>query len=70
MPFQIQLAPLHPANDTDAHGHQLRLGVEGLDMQHILMSLSKDPEGRRWVAPQVGLALFTFFFLVLPRKTV
>ena len=42
-----QAAP-SPANDT-----KMRLGVEGLDMQHILISLSKDPEGRRWVAPQV-----------------
>lgn len=32
---------------------KMRLGVEGLDMQHILISISKDSDGRRWVPPQV-----------------
>jgi hypothetical protein len=30
----------------------MRLGVEGLDVQHILISYSRDPEGNRWTSPQ------------------
>uniref|UniRef100_A0A7S0QUV7 Sialidase domain-containing protein n=1 Tax=Pyramimonas obovata TaxID=1411642 RepID=A0A7S0QUV7_9CHLO len=41
-----QAAP-SAGNDT-----KMRLGVEGLDSQHILISHSRDERGQRWSAPQ------------------
>eukprot|EP00854_Cymbomonas_tetramitiformis_P008837 gene8837-10474_t len=41
-----QAAP-SPGNET-----RMRLAVEGLDAQHILMAYSKDGQGRKWTMPQ------------------
>jgi len=38
-----------PSAGNETH---MRLGVEGLDVQHILISYSRDPEGNRWTSPQ------------------
>uniref|UniRef100_A0A7S0SBL6 Sialidase domain-containing protein n=1 Tax=Mantoniella antarctica TaxID=81844 RepID=A0A7S0SBL6_9CHLO len=53
LPQSKNLVAVWQAAPSPGNYTKMRLGVEGLEEQRIFISLSKDPEGRRWTQPQV-----------------